>query len=101
MGNVLSGKCLSEKRLVRESDCPGKVLSGKRLVRGTSCPGNVLSGERLVRETSVRESDCPGNVCKAPVAVAGAVYTMLAGHLSRSLPLTPHHNALVNRHCRC
>ena len=37
----LSGKRLSGKRFVRESDCPGKVLSGKRLIRETSCPGNV------------------------------------------------------------
>jgi len=40
----------------------GKRLSGKRFVRESDCPGKVLSGKHLIRETSVRESDCPGNV---------------------------------------
>jgi len=47
----LSGKRLSGKRHVRESDCPGKVLSGKR-----------LSGKVIVRETSVKRCDASAEV---------------------------------------
>jgi len=67
----LSGKRLSGKRLVRESDCPGKVLSGKRLVREMSCPGNV----------------CPGNVCKATAQVAAKYTTYFLRYKSLNVEL--------------
>jgi len=65
---VLSGKCHSRKRLVRESSVRESACLGNNHLSwklcfclGNVCLGKCLSGKRLVRETSVQESACPGN----------------------------------------